>query len=46
MTYIVRVKLTGRKGSAHGYAWGVAWRMADMDGYPFSGVKATWMWQS
>ncbi len=44
MIYRVKVKVTGRKGAVHAWAWDVAWRLAHTDAYPFSGVRAQWVW--
>ena len=46
MKYRVKVKITGRAGSFHAFAWDVAWRMVDSNAFPFGGVTATWAWQS
>ena len=44
MTYRVRIKVTGRRGSAHVYEWSVAWNMVDALPYPFSGITGMWEW--
>lgn len=46
MTYRVKVKVTGRKGSVDLMAWDSAWRLMNSDVFPFTGVTAQWEWMN